>query len=260
ACGACCAPCRRRAAPRGSALAALQEHIRHARMPNPLIKLSLVASVRYVEHWVELRSANACAGFVRSNPLLGRIACPHSDGLHRHVALGRRSQEEDDSAEEHASQPRQAELHAQSVECRNLGGPEALVGKDVHGVHAHVKRSPRNLPGLDSESDDADKHPEERHDACAHDQASDQSHSTPRVTGDARLCSCRPNTRISGRAPTCRRGPLHPVVGRPYFSTIFQYESLRTILPSRNSSRSTPRTRSPWPVLDVPVNSHVETP
>src|SRR5262249_8126159 len=50
ACGACCAPCRRRAAPRGSALAALQEHIRHARMLNPLIKLILVASVRYVEH------------------------------------------------------------------------------------------------------------------------------------------------------------------------------------------------------------------
>ena len=42
------------------------------------------AHVPSVEHWVELRSSIACAGFVSSNPLLGRrslleeFPCPSS--------------------------------------------------------------------------------------------------------------------------------------------------------------------------------------
>lgn len=43
-------------------------------------------------------------------------------------------------------------------------------------------------------------------------------------------------------------------------STIFQKESLRVILPSTNSSRSTPRTSRFFPETDVPVSVHSETP
>ena len=42
--------------------------------------------------------------------------------------------------------------------------------------------------------------------------------------------------------------------------TIFQNESLRVILPSSNSRRSTPRTSMRCPEVDVPVSVHSETP
>src|SRR5829696_1393253 len=43
-------------------------------------------------------------------------------------------------------------------------------------------------------------------------------------------------------------------------SRIFQKESLRVILPSANSSKSTPRTSIFLPDIDVPMSVHSETP
>ena len=56
-----------------------------------------------------------------------------------------------------------------------------------------------------------------------------------------------------------RTGPRHPSPG-PDASTIFQYESLRTTFPPRNSQWSHPRTRTFCPSAVVPVRSHSETP
>jgi glycine betaine/choline ABC-type transport system substrate-binding protein len=60
--------------------------------------------------------------------------------------------------------------------------------------------------------------------------------------------------------------PRHDTSGRlagltaPHVPTIFQYESLRTILSPRSSNRSQPRTSTFSPATVVPVSSHSEQP
>jgi len=50
------------------------------------------------------------------------------------------------------------------------------------------------------------------------------------------------------------------LVSLRYYSTIFQKESFRLILPAANSSKSTPRTSIRFPEIIVPVIVHSETP
>ena len=79
---------------------------------------------------------------------------------------------------------------------------------------------------------------------------------TPRSGSDG-----LPGPRLGDAGSTSQ--PTPPPAQRPQTElqlTIFQYESLRWILPSVvRSNRSQPRTRTASPAVVVPVSSHVET-
>jgi len=72
-------------------------------------------------------------------------------------------------------------------------------------------------------------------------------------------------TAIRARRPLQQNGDTHGETppgprAQAGLSTIFQYESFRATLPSRNSQWSHPRTRTGRPSGAVPVRSHSETP